>query len=200
MEITAPQPTPKRRPRVLLWTVVSLLLASASALGWWQFRTRDKLDESCANCRKMIEVMLRQYARDHDGWYPRGGTTALDSLAKLVEYEHDVHHFTSHALSPQLIKYWKQHQTFAPDFTCYRYNEGLKADDLGNWVVLYFHQPTLWECNKHNHKGTALGRPVLLSPGPSWQFLEEEMFQKYQADTLRYLAEKGRLKKPAPSQ
>ena len=199
MEITAPQPTPKRRPSILLWTVVSLLAAIVTALGWWQFRMRDKLDESCANCRKAIEWMLPQYARDHDGWYPRGGTTALDSLAKLVEYEYEVHHFTSHALSPQLIKYWKQHQTFTPDFTCYRYNEGLKADDPGFLVVLYFHQPTLWECSKQNHKHKALGRPVLLSPGLSWQFLEEEMFQKYQADTLRYLAVNGRLKKPTPA-
>ena len=202
MEIAETQPAPtKRRPRILLWTVVSLAAAIASALGWRhlhpQGNPKDKLDESCANCRSFIYHYFEDYSETNSSWYPRGGATPLDSLAKLVGDEHDVHHFTSHALSPQLIKHWKQHRTFAPEFTCYRYNEGLNTDDPRGLVVLYFHKPTLWECGSLTHKHLTLGRPVMLTPPEhSWEFLTEDDFQKRQSDTLRYLEEKGRFKKP----
>ena len=204
MEITATQPTPKRRPRILLWTVVSLLVAIASALGWRHFHPpgdpKDKLDESCHNCRSFIDMYFHDYAETNGGWFPRGGVTPLDSLAKLIQHRHEVHFFTSHTLSPKLIKHWEQHHTFAPEFTSYRYNEGLNAHDPRGLVLVYFHQPTLWECRSIVHKRTNFGRPVLLTTEGKFEFLYEDDFQKRQADTLRYLVKNDRLKKSTAAQ
>jgi hypothetical protein len=146
---------------------------------------------SCANCRSFIYLQLEQYAIQHDGWYPKGGRDRLDSLAKCVGQVKDVRFFTSHAQSRRLAAYWQEHQTFSSNLCCYRYVEGLRTNDPQGLVMLYYWKPTRWECS--SHKMQEEGRSVCFSPpGHSWEFIQEEQFQKRLAHTLAYLREQAR--------
>jgi hypothetical protein len=100
--------------------------------------------------------------------------------------EHMVHTFTSHALEKQAQAYYAQHRTFHENHSCYRYNEGLRGDDPGAPIVLYYFQPTTWECTKPLHRADFVGRNVL--SGGSWEFIPEAEFQRRQAATLALLA------------
>lgn len=192
--------TKKRRvSRRLVWLVLIAVTAAAAGGYFWHRRFVEQLrrTESCANCRSFLKFMLPLYAGENGGWFPRGGATPLDSLALLAKERHDVHHFTSHAWSPMLEAHWEKHRTFTPEFTSYRYNEGLREDDPFDLLLLYFHRPTFYECGEPSHRQKALGRPVLTVPGFSWEFLPEGEFQKRQSNTVAYLEAKGRLKQPA---
>lgn len=185
-----------------VWVLLALAAAGgAGCVGYRKWQARDRLEESCANCRKFVRLLFREYSETHDGWFPHGGVTPLDSLAQCVQAEHEVHHFTSHALSKSLIAFWKEHHTFSPELTCYRYNEGIRADDENarpELIILYFHRPTFFECKSPVHKQSQLGRPVMLTAN-DWTFLPEAEFQKQQAATLAFLEQRGRLKKPSPA-
>ena len=176
------------------WTL--LVLGALGYGGYRRWQARDRLEESCANCRSFVRFYLSDYAEAHDGWYPRGAATPLDSLAQCVKTELDIHHFTSHALSEQLKAYWRQHKTFSPELTCYRYNEGLRSDDPSNLIALYFHRPTRFECTSPKHEQPHLGRPVMCIDS-SWTFLPEAEYQKRQAETLAFLEQRARLKPTA---
>jgi hypothetical protein len=135
--------------------------------------------------------MLEEYTQQHDGWYPRGGQTPLDSLAMCVRSTKDVGQFTSHALNKKHWKHWNDHRTFSPKFCCYRYNEGLRKDDPPGLILLYYCEPTRWECNEH--KKDIVGRPVSFHPpGHSWDFIPEAEFQQKQRQTIDFLREHGR--------
>lgn len=175
---------------------IFLILAITGALVYLGIRVYVRLNvynpsASCANCRSFIWHHLRTYAEANDGWFPRGGSNTIDSLSKCVADVGDVHFFTSHALMPQLRAYWSKHGTFSPDLCCYRYVEGLRADDPPGLIILYFEAPTKWECKSHKDK--VVGRPVSLTPpAHSWEFLPEEDFQAQLKRTLDFLDKEGR--------
>lgn len=195
MDTKAHESTSQHRPRARWWVVATILILGGVA--YWFLQVREHLDESCANCRSQLVGPLREYSGTNDGWYPRGGVNPLDSLAKCAT-DGEVHCFTSHALAPKLHEHWKKNHTFAPEFICYRYNEGLRDGDPDGLIVLYFHKPTFWECKSSGHKKSFLGRPVMLTPvSLSWEFLPEDEFQKRQTNTVAYLEAKGRLKQTA---
>jgi len=176
------------------WIVVVIAVASviAAVIVWVANRATDRnWAASCANCKSFVWVLLEDYAKAHEGWYPRGERSPMDSLAKCVTTENDVHFFTSHKLQPKLLRYWRKNRTFHADYTCYRYVEGLRNDDPDGLVLLYYREPTLWECK--SHKMQEFGRPVALHPPDhSWDFLSEEKFQKRLNDTHDYLRERTR--------
>ena len=183
-----------QKKTILKWL---LLLVLAGALVYAGIRVYVRLyvynpAASCANCRSFIRHYLEEYADSDDGWYPRGGTNSCDSLSQCVKELGDVHFFTSHSLTPGLRAYWTEHRTFSPDFCCYHYVEGLREDDPAGLILLYFNEPTKWEC--HSRKGEVIGRPVSLTPpGHSWEFLPEQEFQEKHELTLKFLRENGRL-------
>ena len=136
---------------------------------------------SCANCRSFVKYYLQDYAEEHDGWFPRGGKTPLDSLGRCVTKAMDTFFFTSHALQKEAIAYWERHHTLSEEVSCYRYNEGLRLDDPCDLIVMYYYKPTRW---RHSYQKTNhMGRPVLLG-FDYWTFLPEEEFQRRQRQTL----------------
>lgn len=138
---------------------------------------------SCPNCRSFIPHLLEQYAAAHDGWYPRGGRDAMDSLAKGVDDPRfSVHIFTSHALQSALRRFWDEHHTFSSELVSYRYVEGLRWDDPG--VLLYYDHPSYWADNRG--KGSVFGRTIMDTSG-EWSFVEESEFQKQLAATQAFL-------------
>jgi hypothetical protein len=172
---------------------IGIVALTAVGLGVYTVHVRSKHNwsASCANSRSFIHWKLSEYAEQHDGWYPKGGSDPLDSLAKCVGETNEVHFFTSHAHAQQLTAYWKKHGTFSSDLCCYRYVEGLRTNDPEGLVLLYYREPTRWEC--HTHKASQIGRPVcFLPPGHSWKFIPEQEFQEKLAQTLAYLEQQGR--------
>ena len=120
--------------------------------GWIIYqKPRYNYAASCANCRSFIYQFFDKYATSHDGWYPRGGKTPMDSLAKLIDEVHNVHFFTSHAFQSKLSEYWLKNKTFSSEFCCYRYNEGLREDDPSDFIMMYYYKPTNWECQSHKY-------------------------------------------------
>jgi hypothetical protein len=186
----------RKRSRIILWVIVAVFLCGSLTFFFFKydasfFHVFHNNDASCANCRSFMRFHFSRYAEKHDGWYPRGGQTPLDSLAKGIDQESDVHHYASHARQAELLKYWREHKTLSKDLVCYRYNEGFREDDPSDLIIVYYFEPTLWECSDEKMK--ELGRPVMRIFG-SWEFLPEAEFQKEQTKTLDYLKTHGRLK------
>lgn len=177
-------------------TRIAIVLAVLAAVGFGGYAAYEKFfiqpASSCANCRSFIHWQLNEYAEANGGWYPKGGKDPLDSLAKCVGKDTDVHHFTSHKQAQPLATHWEKHKTFSADLCCYRYVEGLRTDDPGGLVLLYHWEPTRWECSLHKMK--VVGRAVSFHPpGHTWEFLPEKQFQEKLAHTLAYLREQGRI-------
>ncbi len=143
---------------------------------------------SCANDRSGFKMTLPMYAYEHGGWFPKGGTTPLQTLETWVRSSDDpwieVGNLSSHALSLEAEAIWLNSGVLSPEHTIYKYNEGLRNDDPANLILMYFKYPTHWECREH--KRGFLGRPVL-NVGSSWQFLKEGEFQQLQKETADYL-------------
>jgi hypothetical protein len=182
------------RRRYLAAFIAVTLLGVAGFTGYVAYgKLKHNRAASCANCRQFMCGLVDDYAAAHDGWYPAGGTNALDSLSRCVHQVGDVHYFTSHAQAGRLQAYWQKRKTFAPDLCCYRYVEGMRTNDPAGLVLLYYWQPTRWECT--SHKQPKLGRPVCFNSQfgrswLSWEFLVEDEFQKRLAHTLAYLRER----------
>jgi hypothetical protein len=162
--------------------------------GLGQLSDNVRESQSCANCRSFIAQFLTTYAQAQDGWLPRGGRDALDSLAKVITDESEVHFFTSHAQTAVARSYWLRTRSLSADVCCYRYNEGLRIGDPAGLIVLYYESPGLWECN--HHPTTQMGRACLLHPGrymefDQWEFLPEKEFQALQAKTTAHIANRN---------
>jgi hypothetical protein len=190
---------PKHRRHITILLIAAALLAAAGFAGYVVYgKLTHNMAASCANCRSFMCALLDDYAANHEGRYPIGGTNALDSLSRCVNQVGDVRYFTSHAQADRLKAYWSKHKTFAADMSCYRYIEGVRTNDPEGLVLLYYWQPTRWECN--NHKQPGVGRPVcsLTSSGElrvsfgSWRFMAESEFQEQLARTLAYLRDHNR--------
>ena len=193
----------RKRTRHIAFAVAVMLVMGAAA--YWSYgKLTHNLSASCANCRSFAGGLLDEYAANHEGQYPTGGTNALHSLSRCVNQAHEVHFFTSHAQANGLEAYWQKHKSFTADLCCYRYVEGLNTNDPEGLIVLYYWKPTRWECR--DHKKPELGRSVcfLSSPGElrvsfgSWRFVPETEFQEQLARTLAYLREDRRLPGPQP--
>ena len=180
------------RNRLVRAGMVVVVLAAAGFGGYAAYvRLTRNPAASCANCRSFIHWQLDEYASQHGGWYPKGGSNPLDSLAKCVGDAKDVHFFTSHAQAQQLVAHWEAQKTFSSNLCCYRYVEGLRTNDPEGLVMLYYWKPTRWECSSHKKK--EVGRPVCFyPPGHSWEFISEPEFQEKLTHTLAYLKEQGR--------
>ncbi len=144
----------------------------------------------CPNCSSFLRIAMESYAGDHDGWFPKGGKNPLDSLVQLLKYENLVHVYTCHALAQQLRDNYKKTGTFSEEDCCYRYNEGLRAEDPDDLIVLYYFKPTRW--TSHSSKGSILGRQVLSPSGQVWSCIPEAEFQERQKKTLEFLLERKR--------
>lgn|GEM_PF-1526033 len=177
-------------------TKIAIALAALAAVGFGGYAAYEKFvikpSSSCANCRSFIHWQLKDYAEANGGWYPKGGKDPLDSLAKCVKQSHEVDHFTSHAQAQPLVAHWEKHKTFTADLCCHRYVEGLRTNDPGGLVLLYYWKPTRWAHSLHKTK--AVGRAVCFHPpGLGWDFLPEKEFQERLAHTVAYLREQGRI-------
>jgi len=177
------------------WYLVKLLLplilfAGALPVGleFWR-RQHYNPYASCANCRSFVKYYLLDYAQEHDGWFPRGGKTPLDSLGQCITKPMDTHFFTSHALQKKAMEYWERHRSLSEDVSCYRYNEGLRLDNSDDLIVMYYYKRTRWECNIHKMK--YVGRPVLFG-FTYWKFISEEEFQQRRRETLDFIRTRKR--------
>jgi hypothetical protein len=179
-----------RKRRLLPLALAAALLVPAAGLFAYHRYIRENPAASCANCRRQAAAALDDYALKHDGWYPRGAGDPMRSLALAIaddpKPEHLVHTFTSHALTKQAQDYYARHKSFHEDHSCYRYNEGLRAGDPGPPILLYYHEPTTWECTKPRHRAKFIGRNVLIDG--SWEFIPEDEFQRRQEATLALIA------------
>ena len=191
----------KRPIARILAAASGILLIVGLPILWWNWDPERRWGcfrnehASCAGCRCFIVIAMEQdlIARK-DKWLPRGGKNPADSLAQLAPWMrgNGAGHFTSHALAGKHGDYYDRHGTYTYELMCYRYNEGLRADDPEGLIVMYHHKPTRW--NSHSHKMDFLGRPVLtLEMGMCWTFIPEDEFQTRQKRTLEYLREHGRL-------
>lgn len=194
----------RRHTRQILAAGAGLFLLLVIGLGgYWVYGklTRNEA-ASCANCRSFVGGLLDDYAAKHEGMYPVGGSNALDSLSKCVNEAREVHFFTSHAQAERLTACWQEHRTFTADLCCYRYIEGVRTNDPEGLVLLYYWQPTRWECT--SHKRPEQGRAVCaLGPAGefrvsfgSWRFMPESEFQAELARTQAYLRDNHRVSSP----
>ncbi len=177
------------RKRIIQVTVAVIVVAGLGAGGWILYRrSRHNSAASCANCRSFIDSAMEQHFMEaKDEWYPRGGKTPVDSLIVLMKWLSGPHHFTSHALSTRLGEHYEKHGILTYEFMCYRYNEGLRRDDPDDLIVMYYLEPTRWECS--SHRMDFVGRPAM-SVGGSWGFVRENEFQQRQTATLDYIRER----------
>lgn len=184
----------KRRFRWTKWRVfgailVLLLMAAGGAYVYLQGMHNQYA--SCANCRRQVSSAMMQYALENDGWYPRGDGELLKILTEALGQWDGGHTdayvtcVTSHAQAADLYQHYREHGTIPEELSCHRYNMGLHADDH-DAIVMYYHEPTRWEC--WMHKMDHVGRPVC--DGFSWRFIPEKEFQERQAATLKLLAER----------
>lgn len=180
------------RKRMIRIAVAIVVVAGLGFGGWVLYRrSQHNPAASCANCRSFIDSAMEQrFMETKDDWYPRGGKTPADSLVVLMKWLKDPHHFTSHALSPQLGEYYAKQGTLTYEFMCYRYNEGLRRDDPYDLILMYYFEPTRWEC--HSHKMAFVGRPVMQIGGP-WDFIPEDEFQRRQKTTEQFLKKNNRI-------
>jgi hypothetical protein len=180
-----------RKPRVLVLCATLLLVTGAAGFGAYTYFFRHNLAASCSNCRRFASAYLDEYALKHGGWYPKGAGSPMHSLALTIadipekDKMFSVHFFTSHALEKQALDYYEQYKTFHENYSCYRYNEGLNATDR-EMILLYYFEPTRWECSDPRHRAKFIGRNVLT--GGMWDFIPEAEFQRRQAATLTLLA------------
>jgi len=136
--------------------------------------------------------MLELYTEEHDGWYPRGGATPLDSLVAAItsgQGGETVHLVTSHALAPRAEACYRETGRLTPDLSCYRYNPGLRADDPPGLVVVYYAWPTRWA--SRFRRVDEVGRAALLHR-QRWTFLSEEDFAAAQERTRAALTGRAR--------
>lgn len=179
--------------RLRLIAFVSIVL-SAVGFGAYLHFFRYNPAASCSNCRRQASAVLDEYALRHDGWYPRGAGNPMGSLALAIadaaRPEHEVGFFTSHALTTRAQAYYARHKAFHEDYSCYRYNEGLRGDDSGSLIILYYFEPTRWECENPRHRADEVGRNILA--GGSWEFVPEAEFQRRQAATLAFLESRAK--------
>ena len=97
-------------------------------------------------------------------------------------------HYTSHALVGPMWEHYSQHGVLAEEFSAFRYNEGLREEDLGDLVLVYGREPTKWQTRQR--KGTVLGRNVLTTQLGHFQFYKEAEFQTMQARTQAFLRDR----------
>ncbi len=141
----------------------------------------------CLNCRSFVFSFFQDFAGKHDGWYPRGGSDPLDSLAQglgtSAEAVMHLNIFTSHAQLGDLWLNWAKHHALSSEAMSYRYVDGLRFDD-GQRVLLYYDHPSHWAAI--DNKFPFLGRAVMDTSG-NWDFVEESEFQKQLAATQAFL-------------
>lgn len=163
--------------------VIGVLLCTAGLMAYK--RSKYNAASSCANCRTQLGMSMRMYASDHGNWYPRGGTDEWDSLARCIASPEAARASTSHALGGAAARFWTTNHTLSAHVCCYRYNEGLRAEDPVEMVLLYYKEPTRWASNMA--RLDKLGRPVM-DPSGHWEFLNEPEFQRRHAQTIQFLA------------
>jgi len=195
IDLPKERPMQRKRKRVLI-SVPVLLVLVALWVYWFNpewlpsgFRNDSA---RCVGCGCFISSSLDQFLMDaDDGWLPRGGTTPADSLSVLVKWSGHAAVFTSHSLTPKLEKYFREHGTMHYDYMCYRYNEGLRADDPEDLIIMYYYKPTRWE-NSHR-KRDFVGRPIMtFTTRSAWDFIPEAEFQRRQNETEEYLRKNNR--------
>jgi len=192
------------RTRIIAGTSVGILgivLVAAYVAWWWNSDPERRWGcfrndyARCVGCGSFIGGAMDQFlAEKKDGWLPRGGTNAADSLAQLSPWlpGGGARNFTSHALTPKLRTHWREHHTLTYEFMCYRYNEGLRTDDPKHLIVMYHCKPSRWESN--DKKRYFIGRPVMtLDFSPAWDFIPEAEFQLRQKETEEYLLKNRRI-------
>ncbi len=167
-----------------------LLGAILAGIGftWFVRRALPQEDQACANCSSFIFRILETHAKAHDGWFPRGGKDEWDSLAQAIQDPIEVHFFTSHDLQPSAEEHWAKTRSLSDEVCCYRYNEGLRLDDPGELILMYYEKAGHWECM--NHFMPELGRLCLRVREKYWEYLGEEEFRRVQDLTEKVLRER----------
>jgi hypothetical protein len=184
--------SPMKITRVRLVAIISVIVVAAG-FGAYYFFVRHNPAASCVGCRAFVRLQLDIYGMKHDGWYPKDAGSPMRSLALAIADETEreqkslVHVFTSHALTRKAEAYYAEHRTFHEDYSCYRYNEGLKSTDDRDMILVYYFEPTRWEDISPRRRANFIGRNVLTAQC-AWEFIPEAEFQRRQAATLALLA------------
>ena len=184
-----------RKRKALVAVVVVLCFLGGGYIYFRHFRYN--MHAPCANCRRFLLGVVEVYAREHDGWYPRGEKTPYESLSLAIKDENDVGLFASHAMRDKLVDSWRKNKRLAAELCCYGYVEGLKVNAPSNLLLFYTKEPSYWEC--YMHKKKVLGRAVGTNSGGHWDFCPEEEFQRFLQRTQEYLRAKGRLGRCDPA-
>lgn len=172
--------------------IFALIIVGFVFWKYYDHYIRHNYDAPCVGCSCFVPLAFDDYARSNDGWYPKGKSSPLDSLAELKSVPIIPQNFCGHGqMRERLIRQWKQKQTFTEDTTCFRYNEGLNQNDIGSLILLYYFKPTLWEFDCY--KGKVEGRSIFCCDGSRIKFLPEAEFQKRQEATLKYIKDNNRV-------
>jgi len=185
-----------RKGRIILSAFLVVGLVAGFAWVWNRAPERrwgcfSNNEAFCHNCSSFLNWAIQLYADDHDGWYPQGRASPLDSLVTLIgDYDLRIEQLTCHAFAGDLQRYFQEHDAISPEFCCYRYNQGLRKEDPDDLIVLYYFKPTVWE--SHSKKGRQLGRQILTPADWGWKFIPETAFQERQRKTDAFLQERIR--------
>lgn len=171
----------KHKTKLIIIPIIAVFIAVL--IGYFISASKPDPDRSCPNCSSFTRYYLDDYADEHDGYFPKGGKTPLDSLAQCIKEEKEVHFFTSHLRTMKCIDYWKKHKSLNEDVTVYRYNEGLNEADPGNLVIMYYYK------DSKTYKG--IGRFVLRNYNSKFRFMTTEEFQQAQKETVDFLKKRN---------
>jgi hypothetical protein len=176
---------------IIICAVIILVILGIAFVIWNHDPERD--DASCDNCRSQISGMLGIYAEMHNKYYPIGDGNPLDVLVSKLELSKygDVGWLASHNRWRELNDHWNKYHTVSEDISCYRYNQGLRTDDPGEMIIMYYFKPTRLDCESHIVNFT--GRPILDIKCKYWSFITEGEFQERQQLTVKYIRDHKRI-------
>ena len=187
----------KNKKKILI-IIVSIAILGGLALGITFFSVIDEKylhifrndEATCIGCFTHVGLALRMYSYEHNGHFPAGKETPLESLNILFGDGEDISfasNMASHDQRPEFRQYYKNHRKIPEHLTCYRYNEGLIIESAPvDSILMYYYKPTKW--SSRGRSKSELGRTVLLLDG-SFPFYPEAKFQKMQKTTLDWIKE-----------
>jgi len=118
--------------QILTWAFIGAAILGFLAHKWFYPFGRRTCGTSC------VVSALSVYAADHDGWFPRGGSDPLQSLAALCpDYAHPAM-LAGLSGAPKTLKRKISNQEILEDKdSSWVYNEGLRSDDAADLVLIW---------------------------------------------------------------
>jgi hypothetical protein len=164
--------------RYIGWTIIVLTLSFPFILAYWRYPGSDYPYGRSHCCDKQLWFALKNYAHDHSGVFPSGGSTPEASLSLLYPQYADANLLRGRTVTLDRVqKNLDSSGQLDPQSCGWYYVEGLQNDDDQDLALF-------WDKIGLGHNGERLsvaGHTVFFIGGYS-QFITEENWDKFQVD------------------